>query len=398
MKLNRVDVGRSPLDPARVRLRGNLSIHESSEDVEVWFDVEEELADSLATSGAPWLIAMIPYAAEHGGTIEIDLPTDTLLVENATMSGRVYRKWFPFLKQYDIAANRQIITTGATKSVSFFSGGIDGMHTALRHSPLAGADQVGVVDELLMVWGFDVDLDSPGEFANIFEKAKRFSERLGIPIRSIATNIRRPNTYWRRLWGPLSHTLGRTACVHALEKRYKSAVWGSNFLAEDSIPGGSHPWTDQYNSSTSLKTWVDGNAHSRMDKVAFLSRFPWALEDVHVCYHDMSASNCGRCIKCIRSAIAIDLVGLSGICRSLSLPVPQNVIRNAYCGSPSEKTFFTEMLEYARKVGRSEIEESLSIALRRSEYMKPVMAAAQWSKGKPVMWRLGRMFSRAIDD
>lgn len=398
MKLNRVEVGRSPLDSTKVRLCGNLSILEGSEDIEVWFDVDEELADGLATSGAPWLIAMIPYAAEHGGTIEIDLPTDTLLVENATMSARVYRKWFPHLKPYNIEANRQVIVTDADKSVSFFSGGIDGMHTALRHSPLAGSEQVGAIDELLMVWGFDVDLQTPEEFRNIFDNGKRFSERLGVPLRSIATNIRKPNTYWRRLWGPLSHTLGRAACAHVLERRYKSAVWGSNFLAEDSIPGGSHPWTDQYSSSTSLKTWVDGNAHSRMDKIAFLSRFPWALEDVHVCYHDMSSSNCGRCIKCIRSAIAIDLVGLSGTCRSLSLPVPQNVIRSAYCGSAAERTFFIEMLEYAQKVGRKDIEESLSITLRRSEYMRPVMSFAQWSKGKPVVWRFGRMFSRAIDD
>lgn len=396
MKLNHVQVGRSPLDNAKVRLSGSLCVQRGLDDVEVWFDVDEDLADGLATSGAPWLIALLPYAMEYGGTIEIDRPTDSLLVENALMLGRVYRKWYPNLKPYEIVADRQIISTNADKSVSFFSGGIDGMHTALRHSPLAGPDQVGTVDELLMIWGFDIDLDTPQEFVAMYGNSQAFAEHLGVPLRSMATNIRRPNTYWKRLWGPLCHSMGRAACAHALEGRYKSAVWGSNFLAEDCVPEGSHPWTDPYCSSTNLRTAVDGNAHSRMDKVAFLARYPWALENVHVCYRDLVSRNCGECIKCVRSAIAIDLAGLAGSCRTLPVPLRPEVIQNTYCGDKFERIFFREMLEYARVTGRSDIERSLSIALRRSGYLKPLMDFAEWGKQKTAVWRLSRMLTKAI--
>ncbi len=379
-----------------VRLSGTLFINDEVGTIEVWFDVDEELEEGLAASGAPWLIAMTPYALEFGGTIEIDRPTDSLLVENSTMLGRVYRSWYPFLKPYDIVADRQIISTGADKAVSFFSGGIDGMHTALRHTSLAGSDQVGNVDELLIVWGFDIKLDLPAEFEALYSASKPFAERLGLPLRTMVTNIRRPGSPWARRWGPLCHTMGRAACVHALEGRYRLAVWGSNFPAEHSPPEGSHPWTDQYHSSTSLKTSVDGNAYSRMTKVAFLSKYPWTLENVHVCYRNSLSSNCGKCIKCVRSGIAIDLVGLSGQCKSLSLPLPADRIERAYCGDSAEFLFFEELIDYSRTIGRRDIEKSLSIAMRRSQRFKPLMDLSKRFDTWPLAWRLRRMIVEAV--
>jgi hypothetical protein len=54
------------------------------------------------------------------------------------------------------------------------------------------------------------------------------------------------------------------------------------------------------------------------------------------------------------------------------------------------------MLEYARATGRSDIERSLSIALRRSGYLKPLMDFAEWGKQKTAVWRLSRMLTKAI--
>lgn len=393
IRLNKVEVLPSPMDNTKVRLRGDFSL--PGENIEVWFDVGEDVADGLSKSGAPWLLAMLPYGFEMGGTIEIDIPTDSLLVENLKALGFIFRRWYPELKPVELRVNSQTMRTNAEHSVGFFSGGIDSMHTVIRHLPLAGADQVGLIDELLMVWGFDIELDEPAEFAALREQVKPFVDRTGLRLQTIATNIRRPGTYWRRRWGPLTHSIGRAACAHALDRRYKKAVWAAGFRIDDAFPSGSHPMTDQYGSSNDLRISLDGSAHRRMDKVAFLAKHPWAVEDIHVCFNKAGSRNCGKCIKCVRSAIALDLAGLSDRCRTLPAITP-DLVKYAYCGGAAEEVYFREMLEYAREVGRDQTADLISRAINRSRRFRPIMEFAEWTQPKPAWWRLGRLIRQGV--
>jgi hypothetical protein len=189
--------------------------------------------------------------------------------------------------------------------------------------------------------------------------------------------------------------MGRAACAHALENRYRKAVWGSNYRVDYAVPEGSNPLSDQYYSSNNLEILLDGAAYRRIDKVVFLAKHPWSVKDIHVCFNDLSSTNCGRCSKCVRSKVAFELAGLSATCKSLE-PVTAELIRSTYCGDSAEQVFFGEMLDYARQIGRSDMADALSGSLRRSRCLRPLMDFANWLHTKPGVWRFGREIRRAI--
>ncbi|MGB4766450.1 MAG: hypothetical protein WBH09_06025, partial [Rugosibacter sp.] len=49
---------------------------------DLWVDVPEAYSENLSSSGNPWLLAMLPWAASLGEDIELSLPVDALLLEN----------------------------------------------------------------------------------------------------------------------------------------------------------------------------------------------------------------------------------------------------------------------------------------------------------------------------
>ena len=389
IKLSSVERCRSPMGSSFVRLTGHFKAGNGTEDFDVWFDVDEELAGGFSESGAPWLIAAIPYGFELGGTIAIERPTDAMLLENTAAFAHIFRHWYRDLKPFEVIADKKIVDPGGEKAFAFFSGGIDSLHTATRYTSLGGTDQVGSVDELLLIWGFDIELDSPSEFAALQKQSEDFAARLGVPLRVMATNIRRPGTFWTNRWGPLCHALGKAACALALEKRYKKAIWAAGYRSDRSVVEGSHPMTDHYLSSSGLAMVYDGADSGRIDKIAFLSRFPWMLEDIHVCWRGASSRNCGKCPKCLRTEIALELTGMMARCNSLPR-VSLERIRKAYCGEPAERAFFTEMAEYAKKIGRSDMYMALCESLTRSRHRAPIVNYLSRFEKTPGLWRAGR--------
>jgi hypothetical protein len=113
------------------------------------------------------------------------------------------------------------------------------------------------------------------------------------------------------------------------------------------------------------------------------------LEDIHVCWRGANSRNCGKCSKCLRTEIALELTGMMARCNSLP-PVSLDRIRKAYCGEPAERAFFTEMAEYAKKTGRHDIYTALRQSLTRSRHRAPIVNYLSRFEKTPGLWRAGR--------
>ena len=75
----------------------------------------------------------------------------------------------------------------------------------------------------------------------------------------------------------------------------------------------SHPALDPLWSTEAVEVVHDGAETRRVDKVAALAASPLALRYLRVCWENRGgAYNCGRCGKCMRTMVDLDLAGALG--------------------------------------------------------------------------------------
>jgi len=66
-------------------------------------------------------------------------------------------------------------------------------------------------------------------------------------------------------------------------------------------------WLIPYLESENIKFFSANKALQRFDKTEYLTQFPDTYDFLHVCVK--SEKNCGTCIKCLRTIVALDLLG-----------------------------------------------------------------------------------------
>jgi len=142
-----------PAGDDRVRLAGQVRYADSRTET-IWFEVPAALEPDLTTTGHPWIVALLPLAARLGEDLRIPLPVDRLLVRNLTELLRIWRGWYPTLREVplDVTICESPATRRAgapARTAAFFSGGVDSFYTLLRHA--AGGVGRLIVDELIAV-------------------------------------------------------------------------------------------------------------------------------------------------------------------------------------------------------------------------------------------------------
>ena len=138
----------------------------------VWFDVPEEVADGVGAGGNAWLICFLPLAVTLKVKLVIRGAVDPVLLQDAGELMRVWSKWHPGLDVVEIEASLQPrhLNKPSPRVGCFFSGGVDSFFTVLHQgSEVSRYEQAGerAIDDLVLVWGFDLPLDRSDEFTKL---------------------------------------------------------------------------------------------------------------------------------------------------------------------------------------------------------------------------------------
>src|SRR5262249_13651716 len=146
----------------------------------VWFDVPAQYANELSVSGNPWLVSLLPIAAQRGESIAIDLPVDRTLVENTREHLRIWQSWGwpPSAGAIQIDADVRDaslfpVQSPPTRTVVPFSGGVDSFFTVLSHDAGTYPERDYAIDDLLFAWGFDIRLNRQDVFIKVSERIRR---------------------------------------------------------------------------------------------------------------------------------------------------------------------------------------------------------------------------------
>jgi hypothetical protein len=393
MELLRVETRAVPGEPGRVRLVGEVVYDDRPHArEEFWFEVDESLSHSLSRSANPWLAALLPLAATLHEPLRLRLPLDPLLRASAAELNAIWRAWYPWLGGVAIEADTLAAPPGVDGerlTGAFFSGGVDSFYMVMRRL----RDPRGILcpQELICIAGFDVPLARRPERLRRRERLAGVAESLGVRLVEVATNIketRLATADWNDLW----HGCGVLATGLALERRYRRLMIAATFDYGHLKGLGSHPLTDPLLSTRVTRVLHEGAAATRFGKVEYIAGLEGPLQALHVCWKQESDENCGRCEKCLRTMIMLELAGALG--RATTFPERKldldRVSRILLKRDRSYDTYYREVSRLALQIGRLDIHRAIESCNRASRLRRRAVSLSQSWKTKRVLWRAAR--------
>jgi hypothetical protein len=340
----------------------------------LWFDLEG-VAEPLRTA-EPFVAAWIPMAMKQGRDIEVRGSTvsPAFLAALARVQ-EVVHAWNPRLRPVAVRAETAPVTGHTSGAAAFFSGGVDSWFTFLRREHELTA-------LIFIASGFDLGDEGVDER---IARMRTLAGTLGKTLVVARTNFRARSDAHDLKWG-FSHgfVLAALGLAVGLERVFVPASYTYRHLA----PWGSHPVLDELWRTESQGFEHDGAGHTRFEKLAALVGDGRLAAHFHVCWQEGTA-NCGHCSKCVRTRMALRLLG-----RSFGDLTPLTDLRDATIRTPHhglQAAFLEDLLHHATLRKDAALATLLRRRLARYELQEAVILLDRALLGGRVRrWYLSR--------
>jgi len=309
----------------------------------------------------PFVVALLLLAMQNEEDIKVHGSLSRRLHEGLESYQRVFRDWFPDrFKVIEIRASslRDDAVSEARGRAAAFSGGVDSFYTFLTLKEK--------LTHTVFMAGFDMPVNLTWSIGELADSYTAMMKDAGIEFIAGSTNIRTfvNSVDWTNAHGP---ALMATALFfnHRLSEFYIPSSY-----TDGSYPRwGSHPELDPLLSSESLGFVHHGSNLNRVQKLDVVARSPMSYERLRVCWiQDIGLKNCGVCEKCVRTQIALDIVGALARYRTFeNRSLDHSQIRNLRHRTHQSRVFARELMREAIKRGRLRVWGSLGYSLLRRE-------------------------------
>jgi len=269
---------------------------------------EIDCADERRPALADFAVcAALPLAAQLGEDLHVDGIVSRPLLQNAEGLAEIYSLWIDGASRIGVTA-AECEESRAPECPGrglFFSCGVDSFYSWLKHRCS--------ITHLISVQGFDIALDNPSLFEQVYVGTKAAAHGTNIvPVR-VRTDLRQvsePILSWEMYFGAalaaVAHAIGNPECLIA-----SSHSWA------EPVPWGSSPLLDPLFSGSAVRIVHDGYEVSRLKKVRAIAGDELVRRHLRVCWRDPVRYNCGHCEKCLRTRMELYLAGAGGECASL---------------------------------------------------------------------------------
>ena len=317
-----------------VRLSATLRDGPTTQEVWIDYPTGTRVAD---VPGNAILAATVMRAMAQHRPLHVAAPVSRRLVDGARAFMRVLHGWLPELAEVALTTEGTAEEPPGSATATFFSGGVDSFYTLLT--------QEATISHVLFIRGYDLSLERDHRlYATTLAAVRDVAAQLGKTMVPVASNIRlvlAPFVSWDFAHGAalLSVALG----LGGLGRVY---VPGTH-TRRDSFPWGSHPATDPLWSTEALEVIHDGgNEVTRVQKVQRLAESDVALRHLRVCFENRYAAyNCGRCGKCLRTMVNLEVAGALTRCQTFRRPLRLRDVRRLVLRSENERSFMRENYE-----------------------------------------------------
>ncbi len=396
MKLADIAIAPSPDRAGWTRLAGHV-VYDAPQDGRreeaYWFDFPEAFADSITTSGNPWLACLLPVAVEIGEPLTLCRPADPQMLDYARDRMAIWHWWNPRNAPVPIEADAEAAPAfEGARTVSLFSGGVDSFWTAL-------APRAWPIDDLLVIHGaFDLMHAKREALDRVQTKLQAAADALGKVLIPSATNLLHTRLGTTDL-ARMSQGSMMGSVPLALERRFARILIPSSIDLDWKEAWGTHPITDAMLSTSRTTVTEDGLAARRVEKTAFVARSDVALSTLRVCLFTGDETNCMRCEKCLRAAITLEALGVLG--RAPAFGTAKLDVRRVGrmpIGDPDVRHYYEELIPLCRERGRDDLAEAIARSLARARLHDPFRAIVRRLRRLPVIGAATRWLESRVHE
>lgn len=275
-------------------------------------------AAAITNPGDALLAAMLVPAMAVGEDIRIEAPVSARLVDGAAKIGQTMTRWYPKFRLSRVAAPVPAEPPPRpTEVASTFSGGLDSFYTVLRPRD----DPITVVFTII---GFDLRFEKRAAVPVVIPRLEQAAKALGLRVIVVDSNAYEVGHKY--VFKAEHHGGFLASTALALGGSIRRFFIPSSWWDWDMRPWGSHPHTDPLWSTETLEVVHDGAYSHRLDKAREVSANPVLLDHLRVCISRPEEYNCGRCTKCVATALVLHVAGTLDKCATLG-PLDLRVIR-----------------------------------------------------------------------
>lgn len=278
---------------------------------EIRFEFPRAWERFVSDAGDAFAIALLAPSMAAGEALELDVPVSESLLFDLMGIRDVFHTWWPRFHRVPIRGKPRDASPEVRpprSAATFFSGGIDSFYTLLKrleHDPLPVP-----LKHIVFMHGIEQALEDSQATEASQRRAEHVAARVGVECIVGTTNLRSlfPLHWERYYFGSALAAVGS-----ALAKGLSYVCIPSSFTYLHQVPHGSSPLVDDRFSTPSIRIVHDGCEASRATKTARI--VDWnadlVLENLRVCIENSGGDfNCGRCYKCVRTAVALEALGM----------------------------------------------------------------------------------------
>jgi hypothetical protein len=320
---------------------------------DVWFKLPKQYRPAVTHRADPFIIATLFAAAQSGRPLRVTGGSASpSLLRNLAEFQHVWHVW----RGFDVIKIRAQTEPDRGRVdgpyLACFSGGIDSAYTIYRHAGGARSVRAHPGFTAIMAHGFDFPVDDEDGFRRAGERSRRMLESLGVPLILVKTNIRSLFPDWH-----VSHGTAAAAILTLLSGKFSTGLIAASGTYDlPLIPWGSNPLTDPMLGSRSFEIIHHGARASRLNKVRLLHKWHEGVKQLRFCFKKTPPDgNCGRCMKCILTALEFRCAGIEPGC--FAEPVTDDVIIEVlgqYKPNAFGDFFFREVLNSALAQGMTD--------------------------------------------
>ena len=297
-------------DARSVRLTGVVERTHPANRFDLYFEFPTAYREFISESADAFAAAMLLPAMRAGERLEIVPPVSPGFTFQLQRIRNIFHNWFPEFARVEIVTSGDHAGTSGVPAAaaSFYSGGVDSFYTLLRYRH----DEVLPVPltHSIFMRGIETELERTRGVEASERHAIEVANATGVQCIVGETNLRShfPIDWEARYMGSALAATGL-----ALGRGLGYVCIPSSYTYRDMVIGGSTPLTDEMFSTPNTRILHDGADTPRPQKVERIVRWrrDLVLSHLRVCSRNFGGTfNCGECYKCVRTAIALEVLGI----------------------------------------------------------------------------------------
>jgi hypothetical protein len=184
----------------------------------------------------------------------------------------------------------------------------------------------------------------------------------------------------------------------ALERRYSRVLVPASATPRRFDASTGHPYLTALGSTRATRFVEDGFGVSRVAKTEVVARNPAALAALRVCFMSGDETNCGECVKCFRTMIALEAMGALGRASFGRASLPASRVARVTVVDETVRCYYEELPPYCREQGRADLAEAVERALARSRRHDRFRPLVRWLRRYPVVGPATRRLEALVQD